>query len=95
MTVSQIEFYREFLMSRKLFKPEDFGVAMDRDRFDEAIVDQFAETYRDACTIDELLLHPSEALRFCSDVRRRHGWFDVPDDIILRVVMTRRKNPSK
>jgi hypothetical protein len=50
--------------------------------------------YRDGWTVDELLLHPREALNFCDQVRRRYGYFDVPDDIILRSIMQRRKNPN-
>jgi hypothetical protein len=45
-------------------------------------------------SIDELLLHPREAAHFCDDVRRQYGYFDVPDDIILRVILTRGKNPA-
>jgi hypothetical protein len=26
-------------------------------------------------------------------VRHKHGYFDLPDDIILRVILQRRKNP--
>jgi hypothetical protein len=55
------------------------------------MVDVFAEVYRDAWTIDELCLHPREAARFCDDARRKHGFYDVPDDIILRSIMNRRK----
>jgi hypothetical protein len=54
--------------------------------------EDFNDTYRGGWSIDELLLHPAEALRFFSDVRRKHGYFDMPDDIILRAVMNRRKH---
>jgi len=50
-------------------------------------------TYRGNWTIDEPLLHPREAIRFCDDIRHRHGWYDMPNDLILRVMMSRRKNP--
>ena len=70
------------------------GFLPARDEFIDRLVDDFAETFRDAWSVDELLLHPREALRFCDDVRRKHGWFDVPDDIILPSVLQRRKNPN-
>ena len=92
--VDQATFCREFLMTRHKFEPSDFGILMDKDRFIDQMVDDFAEAYRDGWTIDELCLHPREATRFCDDVRHRHGYFDLPDDIILRSIMQRRKNPA-
>ncbi|MFH1924464.1 MAG: hypothetical protein ABIP48_31825 [Planctomycetota bacterium] len=90
---TQDEFYREFLMTRGKFDPAEFGVNLSREDFTDQMVEAFHGTYRDGWTIDELLLHPREAVRFCDDVRRKHGYYDVPDDIILRVILTRRKNP--
>lgn len=87
------EFYQGFLMSRGKFNPKDFGVDMTREEFTDHMVGDFANAYRDGWTIDELLLHPREAARFCDDVRSKHGFYDVPDDIILRSILTRRKNP--
>jgi hypothetical protein len=58
------------------------------------MVEQFSAAYRGQWTIDELLLHPREAIRFCDDVRHQRGYYDVPDDIILRAILGRRKNPS-
>jgi hypothetical protein len=92
---SQAEFYREFLMARGAFNPRDFGVDMDRDEFMDVMVDDFNATYTGGLTIDELLLHPREAQMFCDEVRRKHSYFDLPDDIILRSVLTRRKNPGR
>lgn len=90
---SQAEFYRGFLMGRGQFDPKDFGVDLPRDELIDRFVNDFNDTYRGVWSIDELCLHPREALRFCDDVRRNHGWFDMPDDIILRSIMNRRKNP--
>ncbi len=90
---SQIEFYREFIMGREKFQPQDFGVNMDRGEFDDRLVDEFNTTYKGQWSVDELCLHPREALAFCEGVRRKFGWYDVPDDIILRTTMNRRKNP--
>ena len=89
---SQIRFYKDFIMGRDKFNPQDFGVNMDRNEFDDLLVDAFNSTYRGQWTIDELCLHPNEALQFCNGIKRQHGWFDLPDDIILRTIMNRRKH---
>ncbi len=91
--MTQKEFYKEFLMVRGKFNPVEFGVNLSREDFGDEMVSDFAATYRDAWTVDELLLHPREAVRFCDDVRRQHGYHDLPDDIILRMIINRRKNP--
>lgn len=93
LQTSQATFYQEWLMGRHSFKPQDYGVDMDRDAFDDMLVDDFHNSFRESLTIDELLLHPRQAARFCDDVRHRRGYYDLPDDIILRVILTRRKNP--
>ena len=93
VTDSQVQFYREWLMSRGKFEPPEFGVNMSKDDFDDLMVEEFHGAYRDTWSIDELLLHPREASRFCDDVRRKHGFFNLPDDIILRVILGRRKHP--
>ena len=91
---SQVEFYREFLMARgSQWKPQDFGVGLEKADFIDALSDDFNGTYRGQWSVDELCLHPREAITFCDGVRRQRGWFDVPDDIILRSIMQRRKNP--
>jgi hypothetical protein len=90
---SQLEFYRDFLMGRGNFDPKEFGVDLGRTDFTDMMCDDFNDTYKGAWTIDELLLHPREAALFCDQVRRKHGYYDLPDDVILRVIMTRRKNP--
>jgi len=91
--ITQREFYKGFLMARGKFDPTEFGVNCSREEFGDEMVGDFAATYRDTWTVDELLLHPREAVKFCDDVRRKHGYHDLPDDIILRTIMNRRKNP--
>jgi len=88
---SQFDFYRGFLMGRGQFSPLEFGVALTRESLIDAMVEDFSIFYRDQWTIDELLLHPREATHFCDEVRRKHQFFDLPDDIILRCIMTARK----
>lgn len=89
---TQHDFYREFLMGRGKINPPEFGVNMPKDAFMDQMVEDFAIIYRDTWTLDEMLLHPREAAKFCDDVRRKHGFYDVPDDIILRSIMNRRKH---
>ncbi len=55
------------------------------------MLEDFNVTYRDQWTIDEFLFHPREVSRFCDEVRRKHQFYDLPDDIILRSIMNRRK----
>lgn len=80
-------------MARNSVSPEDFGIDMHPDDFMDLMVSDFAESFRDATTLDELLLHPDQAHEFCDNVRLKHGFQDVPDDMILRSIMLRRKNP--
>jgi hypothetical protein len=88
---AQTDFYREFLMGRGQFSPLEFGIDLTRESLTDQMVEDFGTHYRGQWTIDELLLHPREAAHFCDEVRRKHGYFDLPDDIILRCVMTARK----
>jgi hypothetical protein len=94
ISLYQTQFHREFLMGRGNFAPADFGISVDKEEFTDQMVDAFGAAYRGQWTIDELMLHPREAAHFCDDVRRQYGYFDVPDDIVLRVILTRRKNPA-
>jgi len=93
-TLTQQDFYKEFLMARGKFDPADFGVDLSPADFTDQAVEAFGTAYRGTWTIDELLLHPREAAQFCDQFRRKHRYFDVPDDIILRVILHRRKNPE-
>ncbi len=90
---TQTEFYKEFFMGRGKFDPAEFGVNLSREELTDQIVNDFNATYHDQWTVDELLLHPREAMWFCDHVRRMHGYFDLPDDVVLRVILTRRKSP--
>jgi hypothetical protein len=94
VTLSTTTFYRAFLMARNKIDPSEYGVDLPKDEFIDNLCDDFNTRFRGQWTVDELLLHPREALWFCDEVRRSRGYFDVPDDIILRSVMTRRKNPN-
>jgi hypothetical protein len=92
-TRNDCSFLKEFLMARGRFDPRDFGVDLEREVLQDEIVSHFAAFCRGEWTVDELLLHPREALHFCDEFRRSNGYFQLPDDVILRSLMTRRKNP--
>jgi len=81
-------------MPRNTFQLQAFGVDLDKDEFIDQMVEDLNVTYRGNLTIDELLLHPREAICFCDGVRHKHNYFDLPDDIILRAILNRRKNPE-
>jgi len=80
-------------MARQTLNPKEFGVEMEREEFMDLMVGDMAEFSRGQLTLDEMLLRPRTALHFCDIVRAKHGYFDLPDDIILRAIMIRRKNP--
>jgi hypothetical protein len=80
-------------MGRGKFVPAEFGVRLSKDDFVDQMVEDFGVLYRGTWTIDELLLHPRDALQFCNEVRHKHGYCNLPDDVILRVILQRRKSP--
>jgi len=81
-------------MGRSKIDLTQFGITIDADTFIDSIVDSFNDMVRGQHTVDELLLHPREAINFCNTVRRKHHYPDVPDDVILRFLMRRRKSPQ-
>ena len=67
---------------------------MDRNEFMDKMVDAFNGTIFGDQSLDEMQLRPREALAFCDLVRQNDRRFiDVPDEVILRSIMIRRKNP--
>lgn len=83
MATTQADFYRKFLDNRDNFEPAQFDVHIERGDFIRLVNSRFMKQFQN-WTPDELLLHPRDAERFCQDFRYEHGWFDLPDDIILR-----------
>ena len=79
-------------MSRRVFDPADYDIPLHREAFTDRVVEEFHALYRDSLSIDELLLHPSEAMHFCDLVRRKFAYYGVPDNVILRVIIQRRKS---
>jgi hypothetical protein len=80
-------------MARGNFDPKDYGVDATRDAFTDEVAEHFTARYRASLSVDELLLRPREAVQFCDDIRRQQSCYDMPDDLILRSLLARRKNP--
>ena len=80
-------------MARQVFRPQEFGVDIDRERFADIVVEAFYAAYRHR-SIDELLLQPREALRFCEELRHQHGWHDATDQTILKTLVNRLRPPG-
>jgi hypothetical protein len=78
------------LVARQAQTFASYGIEEDPEQFIDRLVDLMAEMYP-ACTVDELLLRPREAILFCDAVRHGTGYIDLPDDIILRPLLNRRK----
>lgn len=60
--------------------------------FQDRLVDILSEMFS-SWSVDELMLHPRDALDYCTAVRRQISGPGLPDDLILRCLMARRKNP--
>ena len=86
--------YEGFVMGRQYISPCDYGVDLGKEELTDILVEELGRYTQGMMSFDEMLLRPRMALHFCDTVRQAHGWFDLPDDIILRLIMIRRKNPS-
>lgn len=91
---SQSDFYREYLMRRGDFSPLEYGIDLTKDNLIDTLVDEFNTVFKGQLTIDEVCLRPKVAMHFCDSVRQKHRFFDLPDDIMLRCIMNRRKAPN-
>jgi hypothetical protein len=87
-----VERLKEYYVARLSKTLAEFGIDEDPEMFADRLVQLFQGLYP-AFSFDELLLRPREALKFCDAVRMHCGNYDLPDDLILRVVLSRRKHP--
>lgn len=75
------------MLNRGEWEPEQFGIAgMGKDEIIKVLCQYFRDSLGRTWTVDDLLLHPSDAVRFCQDARFRAGWFDMPEEFILRAL---------
>lgn len=91
--IISLERLKAYYMARLSDSPSNYGFDGPIEAFDEVVVDLFHGSYP-AFSVDELLVRPREGVRFCDAVRTKLGNYDVPDDLILRRLLNRRKNPS-
>jgi hypothetical protein len=68
----------------------ELGYEGDEGSFHDLIVDTLAEAYR-AWSIDELLIHPHDAIEYCRIVCRR-ARVDLPEPLVLRTLLNIRKH---
>ena len=61
-------------MAGESFNPRDYGVDLDKGDFVDEMVCDFNDTLHGRWTIDDLLLHPREAVKFCDDVTAKRGY---------------------
>jgi len=78
-------------MGRHKWEPQDFGIDLQKKQLVDMFVDELRSVFRGMWTIDELVVHPREAARFCEDFRLKTGFYSLPDDIILGTLMNERK----
>ncbi|RTL03713.1 hypothetical protein EKK58_12175 [Candidatus Dependentiae bacterium] len=81
-------------MAKKKLEFSNFGLELPPEEITDLIIDHFNEAFRGGVTIDELLLHPRDAMCFCDAIRMKNGWMGLPDDLILRAILNRRKKGS-
>ena len=69
------------------------GCFVPIDKFQDELEDLHSNLYQN-WSVDELLLHPDDAKEFCNTIRRQTSFQGLPDDLILRCLISRRKNPK-
>ena len=79
-------------MSRSSITPQDYGIDMEAADFMDLMAERFSDYTRGQASLDDMLLHPTEASIFCKSVRSCTGFKDLPDSVILKSVMIRRKS---
>jgi hypothetical protein len=86
----------EYRMAR--LKLKNFGINMDEEQFKQLLADTFHGHYRAFPSVDELLVRPREAIRYCDRIRDQmfsngeDAAIDLPDDVILRTLLNLRKH---
>jgi hypothetical protein len=83
---------REALMARLNLTLADYGIDLEPAAYVDELAELMANLYP-AFSVDELLVRPREALRYCDAARQRFQCYDLPDDLILRPLLSRREQP--
>jgi hypothetical protein len=66
------------------------GCSVPIAQFQDELEDLHSHLYQ-SWSVDELLLHPDDAKEFCDTIRRQTSFQGLPDDLILRCLISRRK----
>jgi hypothetical protein len=84
---------KDYYMARRNKGIEDFDFGIAKEVFLDVLNDTFDSMYRDMdLSFDELLVRPTEAVRFCAAIRDRFKILDIPEDLILRTMLNDRKH---
>jgi hypothetical protein len=75
-------FYLEW-KEKQTYDPRDHGVELSKDDFSRVLNEDFREMFRGYWTTFDLAHNPQMAMRFCDEVRHKHLWFDLPDQVIM------------
>ena len=67
------------------------GCSVPLAEFQDGLENLHVQLYQ-AWSVDEMLLHPDDAKHFCDTVRQQSACPGLPDDLILRCLLNRRKN---
>jgi len=73
---------------------KEYGCETPIKQFQDALEEVFNRDYRARFTVDSLMQHPSDAVEYCQKINKYQSDFAaVPENLILRCLMARRKNP--
>jgi hypothetical protein len=67
------------------------GCELAIDEFHARLMDAFHRRYP-AWTVDDLLCHPRDAIRFCDQFREATQCHDLPNGLILKILMGMRNH---
>jgi hypothetical protein len=82
-------------VARSRISPQQHGLYMSREKWMMQVVRVFEKFDGGKWSVDELLLHPRVAIRFCNEVMEKVCDTAVPHHFILRTIMVWRKSRSK
>ena len=77
-----------YLLRRRMSSPGDLGHAISAADLRSTVCAEFSRLYRGLGRLD-LLVRPRLALKLCDEVRSKVQDYDLPDDLILRMLSSR------
>lgn len=79
-------------MARSTLNPADYGLALSRQEFLTILGTKFSSHFNDEMTVDELLVKPKEAIKFCILIRAIFCEESLSDEVILKALVNLRKS---